>query len=228
MQRCSHAAEELAAGDAGLRRARYRCDSPKLCGWANPWRKQGGEGKGGAVLAGSVGDNLRGWALAPAPRSLLGGGTACWWERGWLPRTLLRLLALTLFPSVPSFIIYRFLLLFSSLAGSQCSWLWKGAVLWGTQGQQKMLLRCSSASPLCCTDGTVWHAQLIKLLNTFPSKEKSQNPVCKSPLSPGVPHAVHTLLFQRLLLGMDTRGWESNVRSSGYACFVQLKVVGEK
>lgn len=121
-------------------------DRPKLCGWANSWREQGGEGKGVAGepgLAGSGGDNPCGWTLAPAPHCSVGalpaGGNAV-----WFPRLLLRLLALTLFPSVRSFIIYRFLLLFSSLAGSQCSWLWKGL----SYGEHKDSSKYCHAAPL--------------------------------------------------------------------------------
>lgn len=36
---------------------------------------------------------------------------------------------------------------------------------------------------------------------------------------------VHALLFQRLILGMDMLGWESNVRVCGFQYFLQLKVV---
>lgn len=69
-------------------------------------------------LAGSDGDNLCSGTLAPACPALLGGGTACWWEHSLVPRLVLRLLTLTPFPSVCSFIIYRFCLLCSSLAVS--------------------------------------------------------------------------------------------------------------
>lgn len=65
-------------------------DGPVLCGCAGSWGKQ-----------------ERGAGLLPA---LLGRGTACWWERAWIPGSALRLLALTLFPSVCSLVIYCLLL----------------------------------------------------------------------------------------------------------------------
>lgn len=57
--------------------------------------------------AGSWGKQERGAGLLPV---LLGRGTACWWERAWIPGSALRLLALTLFPSVCSLVIYCLLL----------------------------------------------------------------------------------------------------------------------
>lgn len=53
------------------------------------------------------------WLHRCSVGALPAGGNAV-----WFPRLVLRLLPLTPFPSVHSFIIYRFLLLFSSFAGS--------------------------------------------------------------------------------------------------------------
>lgn len=146
-------------GDARLQRAGYISDRPALCGWASSWTKERGEvwmvslaWQGGTGIISAAGA----WLL-PAPRCSVGalpaGGNAV-----WFPRLLLRLLALTPFPSVHSFIIYCFLLLFSSLAGSRCVWLRKGVSYGAPEGSGKTPLSCCSASPLRREDRSVWHA----------------------------------------------------------------------
>lgn len=138
-----------------------------------------GEGRsmvGKPGLAGSDGDNLCGRTLAPACPALLGGGTACWWERSLVPKACSPVAHSNPF-SICLFIYYLLL----SLALFFVSWFpmllaWEGSVLWGTRGQQQTPLYCSSASLPCRGDRSVWHAQLIKFFNIFPSWEKGQNP----------------------------------------------------
>lgn len=96
-------------------------DGPALCVWAGSWGKQ-----------------EKGVGLLPV---LLGRGTACWWERAWIPGSTLRLLALTLFPSVCSLIIYCLLLpLF--ISSSWCCWLGMAQPRGGREGC--VLCLCSS------------------------------------------------------------------------------------
>lgn len=81
--------------------------------------------------------------LLPAPCCSVGalpaGGNTV-----WFPELVPWLLALSPFPSVFSFIIYCFLLLFPPLAGSWCSWLRKGLSYEEHEGSSK----CCCLAPL--------------------------------------------------------------------------------
>lgn len=143
-------------------------------------------------LAGSDRDNLCSRTLAPACTMLLGGGTACWWERSLVPRAC-SLVACSIPSSICPFIYYLLL----SLALSSVSWFLmllarKGAVLWGAPGQQQMLLYSSFVSLSCCGDRSVWHTQLNSL-TSFKLRKGSKS--WKQEVL-GVPHMVHALLFR--------------------------------
>lgn len=104
--------------------------------------------------------------LLPAP--LLGGGTACWWERSVVPKACSPVAPSNPFSICP-FIYYLPL----SLALFFVSWFLmlvagEGAVLRGRRGQQQTPLYCCPASPPSPGDRSVWQAQLITFLNAFP------------------------------------------------------------
>jgi len=132
-------------------------------------REERGEAAGEAGLAGSDGDNFCGRPLAPARPALLGGGTACWWEHSLVPKACSPVARSNPFsicpfiyylpPSPALFRVCRFLMPLAQ----------EGAVLWGARGQQRTPLPCCSASPPCCGDRSMRHAQLIKFFNVFPS-----------------------------------------------------------
>lgn len=169
------------------------------------------------------GRGVGGEELQPEPGSCLccsvgalpAGGNAV-----GFPGSVLRLLVLTPFPSVRSFIIYCFLLLSSLVApGAPGSG-------WGTWGMQRTPLYCCSARAPRHGDRSLWHALLIKFFNSFPSWEKGQNPGNRR-FSKSHPRSA-VCFYRGSCWGWVRQGWEANVRACGNVCPARLNVVGEE